>query len=139
MNDAKVGLEKYFRLHNQDRPHSSLDDKTPDEFYFEKISDLDRKQTRRLFLGVHAPCCKTLYFFSRSRSRLSSAMGSSSNWTPLFTINPSLACFRQRDIMKGWTKAQLLVVRGNEGLGRIFMDTKIVPLSVFEPSSFFGT
>ncbi|MBY0498931.1 MAG: integrase core domain-containing protein [Nitrosomonas sp.] len=33
VNDAKRCLEKYFRLYNQERPHSSLDDKTPDEFF----------------------------------------------------------------------------------------------------------
>ncbi|MBU1691591.1 MAG: integrase core domain-containing protein [Gammaproteobacteria bacterium] len=37
VNDAKRGLEKYFRLYNQERPHSSLDDKTPDEFYFDNL------------------------------------------------------------------------------------------------------
>ena len=40
VNDAKRGLEKYFRLYNQERPHSSLDDKTPDEFYFDNLPEL---------------------------------------------------------------------------------------------------
>jgi putative transposase len=40
VNDAKRGLEKYFRLYNQERPHSSLDDKTPDEFYFDNLPAL---------------------------------------------------------------------------------------------------
>lgn len=30
---AKSGLQRYFACYNQFRPHSSLDDKTPDEFY----------------------------------------------------------------------------------------------------------
>ncbi len=34
---AKNGLAKYFTRYNQQRPHSSLDDKTPDEFYFENL------------------------------------------------------------------------------------------------------
>ena len=37
VNDAKQGLDKYFRLYNQKRPHSSLDDKTPDEFYYDNL------------------------------------------------------------------------------------------------------
>lgn len=40
VNDAKQGLEKYFRLYNQERPHSSLDDKTPDEFYYDNLPKL---------------------------------------------------------------------------------------------------
>lgn len=40
VNDAKRGLKAYFRLYNQERPHSSLDDKTPDEFYFENLPEL---------------------------------------------------------------------------------------------------
>jgi putative transposase len=31
---AKVGLARYFDFYNSARPHSSLDKKTPDEFYF---------------------------------------------------------------------------------------------------------
>jgi len=42
MNDAKRSLEKYFRLYNQDRPHSSLGDKTPDEFYFDNLPALQQ-------------------------------------------------------------------------------------------------
>jgi putative transposase len=42
VNDAKRGLEKYFRLYNQGRPHSSLDDKTPDEFYFDNLSAMQK-------------------------------------------------------------------------------------------------
>jgi putative transposase len=40
VNDAKRGLDKYFRLYNQERPHSSLDDKTPDEFYYDNLPKL---------------------------------------------------------------------------------------------------
>lgn len=42
VNDAKRGLEKYFRLYNQNRPHSSLDDKTPNEFYFDNLPALPK-------------------------------------------------------------------------------------------------
>jgi putative transposase len=35
---AKQGLERYITQYNQIRPHSSLDRKTPDEFYFENLS-----------------------------------------------------------------------------------------------------
>ena len=37
VGDAKRGLEKYFKFYNQNRPHSALDDKTPDEFYFDNL------------------------------------------------------------------------------------------------------
>ena len=42
VNDAKRGLEKYFKLYNQDRPHTALDDQTPDEFYFENLPALPK-------------------------------------------------------------------------------------------------
>ena len=42
VNDAKRGLEKYFKLYSQDRPHTTLDDKTPDEFYYENLSALQK-------------------------------------------------------------------------------------------------
>ena len=42
VQEAKRDLEKYFRLYNQKRPHSSLDDKTPDEFYFENLPELPK-------------------------------------------------------------------------------------------------
>ncbi|WP_366925680.1 integrase core domain-containing protein [uncultured Nitrosomonas sp.] len=35
--DAKQGLEKYFMFYNQYRPHTALDDKTPNEFYFDNL------------------------------------------------------------------------------------------------------
>jgi putative transposase len=31
---AKAGLAKYIKLYNTERPHSSMNKKTPDEFYF---------------------------------------------------------------------------------------------------------
>jgi len=34
VNDAKAGLARYINFYNAARPHSSLDKKTPDEFYF---------------------------------------------------------------------------------------------------------
>lgn len=40
VTEAKKGLEKYFMFYNQKRSHTTLDDKTPDEFYFEKLPKL---------------------------------------------------------------------------------------------------
>ena len=37
---AKAGLQRYFMRYNQIRPHSSLDGKTPDEFYYENLPTL---------------------------------------------------------------------------------------------------
>lgn len=34
---AKAGLQRYFIRYNQIRPHTALDDKTPDEFYYENL------------------------------------------------------------------------------------------------------
>ena len=42
VNDAKRGLDRYFKLYNQERPHSSLDDKTPDKFYFDNLPALPK-------------------------------------------------------------------------------------------------
>ena len=39
---AKNGLEKYFTRYNLHRPHSSLDDMTPDEFYFENLPTMPK-------------------------------------------------------------------------------------------------
>jgi len=35
--EARQGLDRYFRFYNQRRPHTALDKKTPDEFYFENL------------------------------------------------------------------------------------------------------
>ena len=40
VSGAKAGLQQYFTRYNQFRPHSSLDDKTPDEFYYENLPTL---------------------------------------------------------------------------------------------------
>ena len=40
VRDAKSGLRKYLTKYNQHRPHSALNDKTPDEFYFENLPAL---------------------------------------------------------------------------------------------------
>ena len=40
VSNAKAGLQRYFTRYNQFRPHSSLDDKTPDEFYLENLPAL---------------------------------------------------------------------------------------------------
>jgi putative transposase len=37
VSEAKNGLRNYFTKYNQHRPHSVLDDKTPDEFYFDNL------------------------------------------------------------------------------------------------------
>ena len=37
VNDAKTGLARYINFYNTARPHSSLDKKTPDEFYFARL------------------------------------------------------------------------------------------------------
>ena len=42
VSDAKRGLEKYFAFYNQRRPHTALDDKTPDEFYFYNLPALPK-------------------------------------------------------------------------------------------------
>ena len=34
---ARAGLSSYFAFYNARRPHSSLDGKTPDEFYFASL------------------------------------------------------------------------------------------------------
>jgi putative transposase len=39
---AKNGLAKYFTRYNQHRPHSSLDEKTPDEFYLENLPTMPK-------------------------------------------------------------------------------------------------
>ena len=42
VSDAKRGLEKYFKFYNQNRPHTALDDKTPDEFYFDNLPAMQK-------------------------------------------------------------------------------------------------
>jgi putative transposase len=42
VNDVKRGLERYVTLYNQNRLHLSLDDKTPDEFYFMNLPALPK-------------------------------------------------------------------------------------------------
>jgi len=42
VSEAKSGLEKYFTFYNQQRPHSALDDKTPDEFYVDNLPGLPK-------------------------------------------------------------------------------------------------
>jgi putative transposase len=42
VSDAKAGLKRYFARYNQFRPHSALDDKTPDEFYFDNLPVLPK-------------------------------------------------------------------------------------------------
>ena len=40
VSEAKSGLETYFMFYNQQRPHSALDDQTPDEFYCANLPTL---------------------------------------------------------------------------------------------------
>jgi len=40
VSEAKRGLKNYFNRYNQLRPHSALDDQTPDEFYFNNLPAL---------------------------------------------------------------------------------------------------
>jgi len=40
VSEAKRGLKNYFVRYNQFRPHSALDDQTPDEFYFDNLPTL---------------------------------------------------------------------------------------------------
>ena len=37
VKDAKTGLARYINFYNTERPHSSLDKKTPEEFYFASL------------------------------------------------------------------------------------------------------
>lgn len=39
LQEARAGLTEYFNFYNNDRPHSKLDDHTPAEVYFNKISN----------------------------------------------------------------------------------------------------
>ncbi len=40
VTEVKQGLARYFTFYNQRRSHTALDDKTPDEFYFENLPKL---------------------------------------------------------------------------------------------------
>ena len=42
VSEAKSGLKNYFIRYNQHRPHTALDDKTPDEFYFNNLPALPK-------------------------------------------------------------------------------------------------
>jgi putative transposase len=42
VKDAKTGLARYINFYNTERPHSSLDKKTPDEFYFATLPAIQR-------------------------------------------------------------------------------------------------
>ena len=39
---AKAGLARYINFYNTERPHSSLDKKTPDEFYFATLPAIEQ-------------------------------------------------------------------------------------------------
>jgi putative transposase len=38
VSQARQGLQRYFKFYNEQRPHSSLDGKTPDTVYFSSLS-----------------------------------------------------------------------------------------------------
>jgi len=40
VKDARQGLDRYFTFYNSRRPHSSLDEQTPDQVYFESLPAL---------------------------------------------------------------------------------------------------
>ena len=40
VSEVKTGLNRYFNFYNNRRPHSSLDGKTPDQVYFNKLPQL---------------------------------------------------------------------------------------------------
>ena len=40
VKDARQGLDRYFTFYNSRRPHSSLDERTPDQVYFESLPAL---------------------------------------------------------------------------------------------------
>jgi len=42
VSDAKRGLVKYFKFYNQNRPHTALDDKTPDELYLDNLPAMQK-------------------------------------------------------------------------------------------------
>jgi putative transposase len=42
VSEAKKGLERYWLLYNQRRPHTALNNKTPDEFYYENVPPLPK-------------------------------------------------------------------------------------------------
>lgn len=42
VSEARQGLERYFGFYNRGRPHTALDNKTPEEFYLESLPALHR-------------------------------------------------------------------------------------------------
>ena len=42
VSQAKAGLERYINFYNTERPHSSPDKKTPDEFYFATLPAIEQ-------------------------------------------------------------------------------------------------
>jgi len=41
-SEVKSGLEQYFTFYSQERLHTELDDKTPEEFYFHNLPVLTK-------------------------------------------------------------------------------------------------
>src|SRR5213593_2665767 len=57
---------------------------------------------RMAFFRSSCSSLRIAYFFSNSRSRLSSATVCGSSFVPLATMAPSRTCLRHRDSMNGW-------------------------------------
>ena len=36
--ELRQGLKRYIQFYNSDRPHQSLDDRTPDEMYYDTVA-----------------------------------------------------------------------------------------------------
>ena len=47
VSEARSGLKNYFEFYNTDRPHSSLEDHTPEEVYFKKQCKQKPEQTQK--------------------------------------------------------------------------------------------
>lgn len=42
VSEAKAGIARYIDLYNARRPHSSLDKKTPNEFYYQALPEVSK-------------------------------------------------------------------------------------------------
>ena len=42
VSEAKSGLKQYFTFYKQQRPHTAVDDKTPEEFYCDNLPVLSK-------------------------------------------------------------------------------------------------
>ena len=51
LKEARVGIEEYIRIYNQERLHSALDYKTPDEVYYQDVNNKSYN-AKKVLLGV---------------------------------------------------------------------------------------